>query len=77
MKVQSLIETHQDRTDAKRASADRKQTKEHPNIMNQPSASPSPGWYAAPYGPPGAATPVVLTDEDLERLPYGGPHKAM
>jgi hypothetical protein len=29
MKVQSLIATRQDRTDAKRASADRKQTKEH------------------------------------------------
>jgi hypothetical protein len=24
-----------------------------------------------------AATPVVLTDEDLERLPSGGPHKGM
>ena len=24
-----------------------------------------------------APTPVVLTDEDLERLPYGGPHKGM
>jgi hypothetical protein len=75
MKVQRLIATHQDRTDAKRASADRKQTKEHPEHYESTIASS--GGYAAPYGPPGAAMPVALTDEDLERLPYGGPHKAM
>jgi hypothetical protein len=30
-----------------------------------------------PKRAPVATTPVVLTDEDLERLPYGGPHKGM
>ncbi len=30
-----------------------------------------------PKRAPVAATPVVLTDQDLERLPYGGPHKGM
>ena len=31
----------------------------------------------SPKRAPVAPTPVVLTDEDLERLPYGGPHKGM
>ena len=65
------------RTDAKRASADRKQTKEHPEHYESTISITIAGLVPRPYGPPVTANPVVLTDEDFERLPYGGPHKGM